>query len=67
MIEPTEKLENVARFLSQRLDPKSYYDGLDDDALHELEKKQLVEYIHILKNEIIHLNANLRKPAELSK
>lgn len=61
MIEPTEKLENVARFLSQRLDPKSYYDTLDDDALMEIEKKQLVEYIHILKNEIIHLNANLRK------
>ena len=60
MIEPTEKLENLARFLNQRLEPQKYYKSLDDDLLNELEKKQLVEYIHILKNEIIRLNANLK-------
>lgn len=60
MIEPTEKLENLARFLNQRLEPQKYYESLDDDSLNELEKKQLIEYIHILKNEIIRLNANLK-------
>ena len=54
-----ENLEPLGDFLAKRLDPLASYNDMDIEQLKSQQKKYLIEYITLLRQQVFGLKAKL--------